>query len=857
MLKKCISLAIVCIMLAGFFVPAYADSTVSYTQYVTDFENKSLGGFEQYFPGAYINGYIDGSNLPGKTDDTVYGVTTIGKEKNFVLRLTDLTTRYSLGEKLHFSTEFFVPETNVYYDKNTALALSATFFTSSDASDTTVCSLGVKNDGNKDTRKDDRNRIIRFNPQTSRIELFGNSVYTNTKWEAGKWNKIDVVVVTGALPQAAIYVNGQPVFINVDFGNGVTYHKDNKDATFDGIKTSTEYVKVGYRDDDLKYFDTGIYGIQKLSLSMLGGKTDTDKNSIYYDNTFLKVLSATEQPEIDTALSFRGVGDGASLKMSELSALEVSVPAWFADATTKVAVYVDGAQPVYDESAPFAFDLSALSAGLHNIEISAFDAKDNLLGKVSRQLSVVPDEDVKTVFSENFDSGDIVDTPNSFLKQGSSPNNGGTAKRKISFEDVTDSDGTKKRAALLYACGNQTAVKLSFLPLTNGTGDATKVIKTGIVKVTYDMCLKDDKFSQLSFFRRDGYNLVNWDSGQKKFVTNNDWTGVKGDYSFEAEIDKWQQWEWTFDFESDYTVTLKIDGATVLDKVPLQTFKETSADKHLFYNFGISFKSTDASSVAVDNFNVTCAVKDPYFTSADFGSGNSRGGYVKTSVTSATMTLAGRAIAPADVENALQVIDVEADSALVGITASSDYANGVNTIIISGLNLEANKMYKIQLAKGMKYHTAGFVTNKPIEYTFIAVDDIPADAIADDGVAGDITVADVRYTLNGTPVYKDNVVKRYTGGTIAAGKELRADVMVNNSSSVAQTFRVALATYEDNVLTGISVSNEYTVPAKAQSMVFTSGKIDIAAAAAPDIKVMILTDENTIVPVSKAFSLDN
>lgn len=1080
MLKRLLSLAMVCAMLAGLYVPVSAAD--AYALYAMDGDTRSLGGFGHYVAGAVYNGFREGDALPGKTGETVYEVTTKGARRDALIRLQNMTDRYTAGEKLHFSTEFMIPEGNTYYS-NSGPTFNASFFTKADSADTTTTGLGVKNDGNRETKATDRRNVISFNPSTKKIQVFGKSVYTDVKWEENNWYKVDVVVETGAKPKAAIYVDGQPLIVNADYGNGVTFHKNDADATFDGIKTATDYVNVGGRDDSLNYFDTGIYGISGMSFGIVGGSSDDSITTMYMDNMSYKVLPANENPVIDSALKFKGLSDGATVDRNALKAVSVTLPEWIRGAVAKVSVSADGNDAAESTAAPFTFDLSAINRGLHNFTISAYDANGNLLKSATRSLVVAGAEE-QTMYYMDFNASPFYHS--SELYQGSTPhyNNMGdnTDVRKTTFEDVTDANGVTKRAAKLYSVNNTSELRLGYVPADG------KVLKTGIVKVNYDMYIDNDNITSLQLCRKKSYPFALWDAEAKKFKTYNFWTGLKEEIYFDAAIGRWQNWEWTLDFEKGGMASLKIDGKTAFENVAIQSWSndshgylgfvfaflnsaeaenfiavddlkvtrytgiepvsydmydinvgkayseytwaqihtelggskkaavpsdavnskiyggvvadelgialnedfgesviaEFSADdaytadgthkfaipismkqgivqieegrttveydfyldnlnhngmniylnytsvagiaagtsklkfspfanqpatadikvgqwqKHkmvMEYNDGdkvyvqyfvdgesiyygyINYLYTNntgtptwfywqiagadnngfyaANKMAIDNVKYTYEPIIPYINSVDFGEGNEKGGLVKAGATSANLALVGNAITADSVAGLVSVAEKGAETALEGITvtaAASASAKDVTNINISGLALEAGKTYTITIAPGIGFDSTALITHEPIEYTFTAVENFEEAITPDDGVAGNITVADVRFTVGSAPVYRNNVVKPYTG-TLAEGQELRADVMVNNASDSAETFRVIIATYSGNKLVGVSVGEECTVSAKATNRVVTSGNITIGTEENLTAKVMIVDETNKVAPLSRAFDL--
>ena len=209
MLKKCISLAIVCTMLAGLFVPSYAaDSAKTYAEYVmTDNVALDQSGFTA--TGCEYSNFRSGNTIPAKTGDTVYEISA-GSNGNFKVGKTGITNTYTDGEKVHISTELMVASDSSFrYDQTGGPGLFVSVLTDHDDA-SSKGNVGVS--GVVDAPEYGVGKIITFD-NNGRITLFGGTIYTNMNWSFDRWYKLDVVLVMGAKPKVAIYVVNAPASI--------------------------------------------------------------------------------------------------------------------------------------------------------------------------------------------------------------------------------------------------------------------------------------------------------------------------------------------------------------------------------------------------------------------------------------------------------------------------------------------------------------------------------------------------------------------------------------------------------------------------------------------------------------------
>lgn len=589
-MKRLISLLVTIAMLAAMTISASAQLP-SVKEYILD-DASDVG---HYVPSPIFNGFRSGTGLPGKEGGSVYQISNNASDMQ--LRFTPPAhTSYADGEKVHLSAEIMIPSGSFAAARQpyAAPGINLAVNTPDGAQ-----GIAVKNGGHKDTKANTRNLILGFNTYSNRFILFGNSVYTDTKWEYDQWYRVDIVLVMGTSPKAAIYVDGDPLTINPDHKSGTPYHKDNYDATFDGYKTSSDYVEIGYRDGSLNYKEmtmTGVSYFYPLTASFGNG----DVNTMFADNMFYKALSADEKPEIPEALSLAGINDGATLLYDDLKSLDVNLPLWIEEGTAKVTLSVDG-EVFEDASAPYTFDIRGIDRGVKNITITAYDSSENVL-KVANQTVTVAGNEKLTRVEETFD-GAILEGDFYGLSTRKADCTASGGKIDITKEAITDSLGKDHGNSVKVLSKNQ-RVRYAWGP--NQVGDWAQewpAYTDGLVKVSYDMYLDNKNISELRFYHESdkGYQFAYWDSANQKFVTNNYWTGTTSSVYFDVDTKVWQKWDWTLDYDKG-TVSLKIGDEIKLNKVAMSANAKNAGFSWWMFQFNSG--SDEGNYIGIDNFKV-------------------------------------------------------------------------------------------------------------------------------------------------------------------------------------------------------------------------------------------------------------
>ncbi|MBE7030547.1 MAG: hypothetical protein E7409_03855 [Ruminococcaceae bacterium] len=622
-MKRLISLLVTLAMLAGMCVSVGAalPATTEYAP-VESPGAELKTPFSHYVANAYENEFVPGKGLAGKEQDLVYKITTTKGRSDAQLRLTDAAlaahTTYEDGEKVHMTTEIMIPSgTEFYYLSSPAINVEV--LTGEKGGELTANGIGVKNKGAKSRTtasnliSGHQKQLVVFNTTNKHFELFGRGVYTDTSWEYDQWYRFDIVLTMGSNPRASIYVDGEPMRINVDYGNGVGYHHNDSDATFDGSRTTSEDVKIGYYDSSWNYFDTGIWGVKGFCpvVTVMGPTQGAeDFNTIYADNVSYKVLAKGVEANIPEALGIAGYADGATVDPSLLNEVTVNPPSWSAHKVSKVTLSVDGATAQEDTEAPYTFDLSNLERGVRHITLTAYDSQD-LIIKQRVQTMVVAGNEKRIYLDENFNEFANTNAllSGKFYGRSTRVENLDGTTRNITLESVTDStDVTHEKAVKIFSNGADVDFKWGANPNSADSVAGWPSMKqgsTGLMKVEYDVYLSDmTNVSKLYVsLNNNGANYVIWDAATQKFTTfdQGGWAGINTSASFDPVVGKWHKWQWEIDHFKG-KASLWVDGQLVLDRGNIH-----SATAGLGDGVGFTFNVAEGTGafMAVDNMKVS------------------------------------------------------------------------------------------------------------------------------------------------------------------------------------------------------------------------------------------------------------
>ncbi|MBE7031215.1 MAG: hypothetical protein E7409_07305 [Ruminococcaceae bacterium] len=606
-MKRLISLLVVITMLAGMCITAGA-ALPETTQYVFNGAGTDKGvlGTDNFVqnnksgsPIRKVHGKVHGQ--PAKYGDDVWYVSAPYEHNdiNIALNGDSINTHgYVEGEKVHMTTEIMVPSTNDpisrYAQSQIGLNVVPLVKDGSDALVKSTNGVHVPVAGTSAGITD----ILALNTSTMRFDVFGN-VSTNEAWEYDKWYRLDIVMVMGQNPQAALYVNGSPLTVS-----------SGTDATFDGQKTTTDYVNVGVWDAEKNFVASPIWGVGEFYLQTVLNNNGYSNSKLYIDNMVYESLAATDEADIPTPLSLMGLADGAGVDRALLANATVSLPEWNAHLVKKVSLSIDGAEALVDDAAPFGFDLSTIIRGVRNIELKALDAEDNVL--VSRNQTIVVGGKEEVVFLDcdfNMAWNVLLNHPiyNGPIYASANPHyanrNDMTETRHIDIEDVTDgaeTPVTKTQAVKLFSSGTDDNARFGWI---NDTQKAT----TGIVKVSYDYLVKNDDITQI-LIKPIHKNIptlkyVASESGEGGYYTSDNDYRLNTKLNIPAAFDRWQRWDWTIDL-SRGQISLDIDGEKAIDAAQFIGANDYADEGK---GFQISFKGKEdpTNFVAIDNAKIT------------------------------------------------------------------------------------------------------------------------------------------------------------------------------------------------------------------------------------------------------------
>lgn len=591
-MKRLISLLVALAMLTGMCITAGAQLPGT-TSYFEDFEDGALSA-----PFSTVNGYgvayfgvLEGvGDETEKYGDKVYKMSQAAEWTakysglELGVKMENTHNTYADGEKVHMTSQIMIPAgTKFYRDPAGSPSVMANVFVDESGA---AYELGVQNAGDA-TYNDGRqvNSVVTFS-DNKKIMLFGSQIHTTTTWAYDTWYTVDVVLVMGSKPQAAIYVNGEPLRIDPKF---------NDDLTFDGVNTSTDYISVGYRVTDTAnntsaFTEAPIKGVGNYYPVRAAALHEAPEDTaVYVDNIGYKALAANQEADIYTPFALAGIKDGDVVDRADLATATVTIPKWDAADIAKVSITVDGAETALaeDAEAPYVFDLSKLERGIRTLTLNGYNANDELVKTRDYSISVAGNEThVRTDCDFEGTKATIYGTELFQERNG------------IECVEVADSDGVSYgRSLQISASANSPFGQAIPLYYRNKTLEG---YDSGMAYMEYDMYIANDAVTNWQVSSNTTY-IIGYNSDTKKFVgTNYGYLRSAYDYSFPATFGKWQRWVWLFDYTTS-KITLWIDGTPVINNATMENPTQNLVRE---FEFVFNNASETENFVALDNFKV-------------------------------------------------------------------------------------------------------------------------------------------------------------------------------------------------------------------------------------------------------------
>ncbi|MBE7030419.1 MAG: hypothetical protein E7409_03195 [Ruminococcaceae bacterium] len=874
-MKRFISLLVVFAMLTGMCItvgatlPTVTEYTIDGPEDFYHVVNGPDGVYKSNGYARYQNGYDH--VIPGKTagDDVIESRIKVNEIKqrsvqvpdNAYRRAFDVTldatkttdTTYTDGEKIHLSTEIMIPTGSLYYwTPAGAPSIDAQVWGKATGEETaTAKNIGVAFEGEAVYNKSRANdALVTFCTQDykftgNKVCLFGQQVYTDFTWEYDKWYTVDIVIVAGSKPQVAIYINGEALALSNRYGG----------KTFDGHKTTTDYIDIGFRSNDgsTSTFTQGsvhgVTGFRPLSGVTASPSDITQDVVTYIDNVSYKALAANEQPEIARPFGLDGVLDGGSYVRNTLTAVSPYIPKWIASDVATVDVTVNGAPLAPSEGG--TFNLSTLDRGVKFITLTAKDAEDAVVAtqEITVTLTDAPQVHTKgtVTFGDTAQTGYLpfVNTGEGFYAYSTRAGNMDASYGIVQADGGINGEGDYfakmyKNESLENA--KTGAIRLGYrtrFSSDNSNLDANrKYWNDGVARISYDMYIANDDRNSSSAMVSMGVthsgktslaghaSANNWYIGDHT-VYNQMFDGTAKTDRLSHPIGAWAHYEWVLNYH-DNTVDLFVDGQPYRSSAMREYAQKGIEGFWITFNGGI----TKENYLGLDNLRYQYESIIPYISAVDFGAGNADGGKVLSTATTATVNFAGKGLNKAsDLYQFVTLTKADGTEAGADINVNED-----GTVTLSNMNLEPGD-YKINLLSGVAYGHDPFAatyegdtlisqevlrTTDASAYYFTVVEELPEAEV----VTPTNGIQTMKFFRSGIAEYEHGA---YISGSVLANWDvISAEAIVNNTGNADETFKFILATYDNTTgaLQHITIA-DCTVPANSTGRVVSTGPMQI------------------------------